>query len=172
MLMDAESRSLYLERFISRVCLVVPEYRGPRRTYPVGALLLAVLLCECAGRFAQRSKAKWLKKHWRWIKKLWHKFGGVRIEANGTPSQSTISRLLSEFSEETFARLVFDEERDQVWSEWLIYRKKCKAETLDRRKKKAGQRATAAHAEASQAASAVLLRRKGSQGLQERRDGA
>lgn len=173
MLTSGQSRMDFLERFVSRVCVLVPEYRGPRLSYPVGSLLLGMLLCECAGRFAQRSKAKWLKKHWRWIKKIWSKFGGERIEAEGTPSQSTISRLLAEFSEETFARLVFQNEREQIWAEWRSYRAKCKAETIDRRKKKARQGAKgteAPQAQGSQAAPAVLLRRQSAQGLPKRAD--
>jgi hypothetical protein len=164
MLTDIQSRPLYLERFVKRVCLVVPEYRGPHLSYPVGALILGILLCECAGRHAQRAKAKWLKKHWRWIKKLWHSLGGERIDAKGTPSQPTISRLLSTFSEETFARLVFQEERVQVWGEWRSYRQTCKAEVIDRRKKKERQ---GSENKASQAVPAVLLRRQSPQGLPE-----
>src|SRR5437868_3538030 len=97
MLANAEARSSYLERFVKRVCVVIPEYRGPKLDYPVGSLVLGILLCECAGRFDQRAKAKWLKKKWPWIKKLWHKHGGSEVEGDGTPSQSTISRLLSTF---------------------------------------------------------------------------
>ena len=159
-----QAPSLYLERFVKRVCLVVPEFRGPHLSYPVGALILGVSLSECAGRLAQRSKAKWLKKHWRWIKRLWHQLGGERIDAKGTPSQSTISRLLSTFSEETFARLVVEDEQNQMWSEWRTYRQKCTAELLDRRKKKQQQES---EREAGQAVPAVLLRRQGSQGLPE-----
>lgn len=172
MLTSGQVRLQFLERFVSRVCVSVPEYRGPRLSYPVGALLLGMLLCECAGRFAQRSKAKWLKKHWRWIKKLWCKYGGPRIDAEGTPSQSTISRLLEGVSEETFARLVLEDEREQIWAEWHRYRAKCKAETIDRRKKKSrqGMARAAPQAKASQAAPAIQLRRQGAQGLPQRAD--
>jgi hypothetical protein len=156
--------SPYLDRFVRRVCVVVPEYRGPKLEYPVGALILGVLLCECAGRLSQRSKARWLEKHWHWIKKMWLAGGGQRITAKGTPSQSTISRLLSMFSEETFARLVYDDERRQLWSEWDAYLKRCKADVLGRRKKKASQEI--------ETSSAVLLRWQSSQGLQESSDGA
>lgn len=127
----------YLDRFVHRVCMVVPEYRGAKLRYPCGALILGLLLAECAGRFSQRSKESWLKKHWHWIKKIWVKGGGSAVIENGTPSQSTISRLLATFSEETFARLVYEDERRQIWDEWSNYLKKSKARVIGRRKKKA-----------------------------------
>lgn len=172
MLTNSQSRTRFLERFVTRVCLVVPEYRGPRLSYPVGALLLGMLLCECAGRNAQRSKAKWLKKNWRWIKQVWWQSGGKRFEAKGTPSQSTISRLLAGLSEETFARLTFDDEREQIWAEWRSYQQTCKLHLSEWRKKKAQQTAgamAAPQAQASQVSPPILLRRQGAQGMSERR---
>ena len=77
---DAALPVSYLDRFVRRVCVVVPEYRGLRLRYPVGALLLGLLLCECAGRLSQRSKEEWLKEHWHWIKKLWVKAGGQAVK--------------------------------------------------------------------------------------------
>lgn len=162
--MDAARQVSYLDRFVYRVCIVVPEYRGPRLKYPVGALLLGLLLCECAGRFSQRSKEEWLKEHWHWIKKLWVKAGGQAVREKGTPSQSTISRLLSTFSEATFARLVYKDERLQLWQEWDDYLKASRAGVIDRRKKKEQEAKT-------EASPAVLFRWQGSQGLQESRDG-
>jgi hypothetical protein len=154
----------YLDRFVRRVCVVVPEYRGPKLQYPCGALVLGLLLCECAGRFSQRSKEAWLKKHWHWIKKIWAQGGGQRVTEKGTPSQSTISRLLAMFSEETFARLVYADERRQLWEEWDAYLKKCKVGVISRRGKKEGQEA--------EATSAILLRRQSSQRLRKPRDRA
>ena len=154
----------YLERFVRRVCVVLPEYRGPKLKYPVGALVLGLLLCECAGRFSQRSKEEWLKAHWHWIKKMWAQHGGQRVTEKGTPSQSTISRLLAMFSEETFSRLVYEDERQQLWAEWAAYLSQSKAGVISRRKKKEEKEAQA------EAAPTVLFRWQGAKGLRERGD--
>lgn len=154
----------FLDRFVRRVCVVVPEYRGSKLKYPVGALLLGLLLCECAGRFSQRSKEEWLKAHWHWIKKIWTKYGGARVTEKGTPSQSTISRLLSTFSEETFSRLVYRDERSQLWGEWRVYLEKSKAGVIGRRKKKEGQEAQ------TEASPAILPGWEIAQGVRERSD--
>ena len=125
----------YLDRFVRRICLVIPEYRGPRLSYPYGSLVLGLLLSECAGMFAQEAKADWFEDHWYLVKRIWHKAGGTQVEEDGTPSQPTISRLLTTFSEETFSRLVYDDERRQLGNEWEAYLKHCKAGTIARRKK-------------------------------------
>ena len=83
--------------------------------------MLGLLLAECAGRLSQRSKAIWFESHWEWIVKLWEKYGGSPISRGATPSQSTISRMLTLFSEETFSRLVYKDERLQLWEEWDSY---------------------------------------------------
>lgn len=132
--MNPSSRP-YLDRFARRVCLVVPEYRGSRLLYPCGSLVLGLLLSECAGMFAQEAKADWFKDHWHLVKSVWHKAGGTRVTEEGTPSQPTISRLLTTFSEATFARLVYEDERKQLRTEWEAYLKRCKAKTIARRKK-------------------------------------
>lgn len=135
--------SSYLHRFVRRVCVMVPEYRGARLLYPCGTLLLGMLLCECAGRFSQRAKARWLKKHWRWIKEIWERAGGEPIVEEATPSQSTISRLLSTFSEETFARLVYEDERKMIWAEWDAYLESRKPSGADSAARKKNQRSEA-----------------------------
>jgi hypothetical protein len=124
----------YLDRFVKRVCVAVPEYRGLKLRYPCGSLVLGLLLSECAGRLSQRSKEAWLEKHWHWIKQLWARGGGKQVSETGTPSQSTISRLLTTFSEETFSRLVYADERCQLKDEWEGYLNRCEAATADKKK--------------------------------------
>ena len=162
--MDSKLSVPYLDQFVRRVCVVVPEYRGLRLKYPVGSLLLGLLLCECAGCFSQRSKEEWLKEHWHWIKEFWVKSSGQAVKANGTPSQSTISRLLSTFSEATFARLVYKEERSQLWQEWDNYLKASKADSISAKKKKEREATF-------ETSPTVLCRWQGLKGLQELQDG-
>jgi hypothetical protein len=67
---------------------------------------------------------------------MWVKNGGQPGREKKTPSQSTISRLLGSFSEETFSRLVYSDERKQISAEWDLYLKRSKEEVINRRKKK------------------------------------
>lgn len=117
----ADEQVSELGRFVRRVCGVVPDYRGSKISYPAGLLILGILLAECAGRLTQDSKEIWFQSHWDWVVKLWLKYGGKPPRKTGTPSQSTISRLLSEFSEATFSRLVFQNERMLLWDQWDSY---------------------------------------------------
>ncbi len=112
-----------LGRFVKRVCNALPDYRGSKISYPVGLLVLGFVLAECAGRLTQDSKEVWFQFHWHWIVKLWLKYGGEPPRKKGTPSQSTISRLLSDLSESTFSRLVFQHERLLLWDQWESYLK-------------------------------------------------
>ena len=131
--MDSQAGS-YLDRFARRVCMVLPEYRGPRLSYPCGALAIGLLLSECAGMTAQEAKADWFEDHWHLVKEVWHRAGGMRVTNEGTPSQPTISRMLNTFSEETFARLVYADERKQLRHEWEAYLQRCEDEAADPKK--------------------------------------
>ena len=126
----------HLVRLVRRVCLVMPDFRRVDRVeYPAGLLTLSIFLAECAGCVAQKSKEIWLKEHFRWICKLWRKCEG-KVKTKKSPSQSTISRFEQGIDVETFSRLLAEHECADFDSEWKSYRKVCKAESLEKKKRR------------------------------------
>ena len=126
----------HLVRLVRRVCLVMPDFRRVDRVeYPAGLLTLSIFLAECAGCVAQKSKESWLKEHFRWICKLWRKCEG-KVKTKKSPSQSTISRFEQGIDVETFSRLLAEHECADFDSEWKSYRKVCKAESLEKKKRR------------------------------------
>ena len=63
--------------------------------HPIGLVVFAIFLAICAGKTSQRSQAIWLIYHWRWIVRAWIQANGLKPLRRRSPSQPTISRLLS-----------------------------------------------------------------------------
>lgn len=110
------------------MCLALPDQRSARGLpYPSGLLLFGLFLCVCAGRQEQRSQAVWLFHNWRWIRQAWLEAKGKAFVRAGTPSQSSISRILAALDPKLIARLMTQFGRDGFLKEWGVYVEKSKA---------------------------------------------
>jgi len=102
------------------ICLNIDECRGPRGVrYKAGLLVFAILLSMCAGCEGQRSQARWLLRHWPWIRKAWIDAGGRKPGTSGIPSQSTISRFEGVISTEEIYSQMDQAERDSFRQEFF-----------------------------------------------------
>ena len=86
----------YFGHFL-HICVDLNEPKDNRGlTYPSGIVMFSMMLCTCAGREGQRSKARWLEYKWSWIYSLWTAANGrVMTKKVKSISQSTISRFKS-----------------------------------------------------------------------------
>ena len=102
------------------ICIDLSEPKDNRGlVYPSGLTVFSLMLCTCAGRIGQRSKARWIYHNWPWIYAVWCAGGGriITKNVNGI-SQSTISRFKSQSLLEDFSDQMNTFHKQQFMSDY------------------------------------------------------